>query len=77
MTNLIRFAPSTDMRRLQREIDRMFEEFFPRSGGENADAEQAVWAPRVDLPAFPRTISPLIIRMVNWPSAGIARLTRL
>jgi HSP20 family protein len=49
MTNLIRFAPSTDMRRLQREIDRMFEEFFPRSGGENADAEQAVWAPRVDL----------------------------
>jgi len=49
MTNLIRFTPSTDMRRLQREIDRMFEDFFPRPAADEGSGEQAVWAPRVDL----------------------------
>ena len=48
MSNLIRFTPSVDMRRLQREIDRMFDDFFPRTAGDS-ESEQAVWAPRVDL----------------------------
>ena len=48
MANLIR-SSSNDMRSLQREIDRMFDGFFParRSGSE--EETSAVWAPRVDL----------------------------
>jgi HSP20 family protein len=50
MTNLIRFSPSTDMHRLQHEIDRLFEGFFPtRTGNGNEALESAVWAPRTDL----------------------------
>ena len=48
MTNLIRFSPTSDMRRLQREIDSLFEGFFPtRQESENGNG--AVWAPRMDL----------------------------
>ena len=46
MASLIRFSPPTEMRSLQREIDRMFDSFFPTGAG---DQEQAVWTPRVDL----------------------------
>ena len=46
MTSLIRFSPTTEVRSLQREIDRMFDSLIPRGNG---DAEQAVWSPRVDL----------------------------
>ena len=46
MTSLIRFSPTTEIRSLQREIDRMFDSMLPRGNG---DAEQAVWTPRVDL----------------------------
>ena len=46
MTSLIRFSPSSEIRSLQREIDRMFDSFLPRASG---DTEEAVWAPRVDL----------------------------
>jgi HSP20 family protein len=47
MTNLTRFSPSSEIRGLQREIDRMFDQFFPtRPAGE---ADSAVWAPRTDL----------------------------
>lgn len=46
MTSLIRFSPPTEMRSLQREIDRMFDSFFPQGNG---DQDQAVWTPRVDL----------------------------
>lgn len=46
MTNLIRFTPSHDMRRLQREIDGIFDSFFSPSRNEN---DSASWAPRVDL----------------------------
>ena len=51
MNSLVRFSPNTEMRRLQREVDQLFDSFFPtRSRGEEGDAEQqAVWAPRVDL----------------------------
>lgn len=39
-----------DMRNLQREIDRLFDSFFPtRSSGSDDESTQAVWAPRVDL----------------------------
>ncbi len=47
MTSLIRFSPTTDMRRLQREFESLFENFFPTRTAE--DGESAVWAPRVDL----------------------------
>lgn len=48
MNSLIRFSPTTDMRRLQREIDGLFDSFFPvRNTGENGDT--AAWTPRVDL----------------------------
>lgn len=48
MTNLIRLSPSNEMRRMQREIDRLFENFFPVRN-ENGEVEAATWAPRVDL----------------------------
>lgn len=48
MTNLIRFSPTSDMRRLQREIDTLFDGFFPtRPASENGD--NTVWTPRMDL----------------------------
>ena len=48
MNSLIRFSPTTDMRRLQREIDSLFDGFFPtRQEGENGSG--TVWAPRADL----------------------------
>lgn len=47
MTSLIRFSPVTDFRRMQREIDRVFENFLPER--ENNGSETSVWAPRVDL----------------------------
>ena len=51
MNSLIRFSPNTEMRRLQREIDRVFEGFFPDENGERA--QRAVWSPRVDLTETP------------------------
>jgi HSP20 family protein len=47
MTNLIRFSPVSDFRRMQREIDRVFDNFFPVR--EEDASETSVWAPRVDL----------------------------
>ncbi|MDX1546856.1 MAG: Hsp20/alpha crystallin family protein [Rhodothermales bacterium] len=48
MNSLIRFSPTHDMRRLQREIDGLFEGFFPtQTQSENGNA--SVWTPRVDL----------------------------
>lgn len=48
MTSLVRFSPTNDMRRLQREIDTLFESFFPARGSDG-DTETSVWTPRVDL----------------------------
>ena len=48
MTNLIRFSPSTEMRRLQREIDSLFDNFFP-TRYEEGNNEGVAWSPRVDL----------------------------
>ena len=51
MTNLVRFSPNTEMRRLQQQVDNLFDEFFPRlnSGGDSDAASSAVWSPRVDV----------------------------
>lgn len=51
MANMIRFSPGSEMRNIQREIDRVFDSFFtPRRSNGGDDASQtAVWAPRVDL----------------------------
>lgn len=46
MNNLIRFSPSTEMRRLQRELDGVFSDFF--APVRNGDGE-AQWSPRVDV----------------------------
>lgn len=49
MTNLVR-SRSNNMRSLQREIDRVFDSFFPtRRTEESEESTKAVWAPRVDL----------------------------
>jgi HSP20 family protein len=49
MTSLIRFSPTTEMRRLQREIDRLFEGAWSTQGNENRETDTTVWTPRVDL----------------------------
>ena len=49
MTNLIRFAPSADAARMQREFDRLFGSFFPAARETEEAAETTVWAPRLDL----------------------------
>ncbi len=50
MANLIRFSPSNELRRMQREIDRLFFDTFPTlHGNVNGDEKKAVWSPRVDL----------------------------
>lgn len=48
MNSLIRFTPRHDMRRLQQEMDRLFEGFFPVKNG-NETLDNAVWSPRADL----------------------------
>ncbi len=52
MTNLVRFTAGDELRRMQREFDRLFESFFPVRDG-NGDVETAVWTPRVDLVESP------------------------
>ena len=50
MTKLVRFSPTTDVRRMQREIDHLFNSFFPTPRVQNSEeAETAVWTPRIDL----------------------------
>ncbi len=48
MTSLIRFSPGHETRRMQREFDRLFDNFFPVHPS-NGNGESAVWAPRTDL----------------------------
>lgn len=49
MTNLIRFSPGHDLRRMQHEIDRLFHDFFPASNEKQAEEKTSMWTPRVDL----------------------------
>lgn len=49
MTQIVRFTPRPDLRRMQREFDRLFGNFMP-AFGPAADADQAAtWAPRIDV----------------------------
>lgn len=49
MANLIRFSPGHELRRMQNEIDRLFNDFFPTPNEKVAEEKTAVWTPRVDL----------------------------
>lgn len=48
MTNLVRFSPTSELRRMQREIDRLFDDVFP-ARAENGEGTAAVWSPRADV----------------------------
>ncbi len=48
MTSLVRFSPSNELRRMQREIDRLFDDYMP-TRSTNGDSETTTWAPRVDV----------------------------
>lgn len=48
MTSLVRFSPTSELRRMQREIDRLFDDVFP-TRAENGEGSAAVWAPRADV----------------------------
>ena len=49
MNSLIRFTPNSDLRRMQREFDRVFNDFFPATRDVSLKGEKTAWAPRVDL----------------------------
>lgn len=49
MANLIRFSPGHELRRMQHEIDRLFNDFFPTPNDKMTEEKAAVWTPRVDL----------------------------
>ena len=48
MTSLVRFSPSSELRRMQREIDQLFKD-FSLSGDPGNASESAVWTPRADV----------------------------
>lgn len=48
MTRLTR-TRNRGLNSLQREIDRVFDSFFPSTEGDRDETSQAVWAPRTDL----------------------------
>jgi HSP20 family protein len=48
MRSLVRFSPNVEARQLQREFDRLFNDFFPTPSTDNDEAV-ATWTPRVDL----------------------------
>ena len=49
MNSLLRFTPNTELRRMQREFDRLFTDFFPATRELAVSREKTAWAPRVDL----------------------------
>ncbi|WP_456427337.1 Hsp20/alpha crystallin family protein [Rhodocaloribacter sp.] len=50
MANLTRYMPTTGLSQLQREVDRLFEDFFGRTLMTDRETElQSVWTPVVDL----------------------------
>ncbi len=50
MTKIARFTPNDELRRMQRDFDRLFSAFFTPARTEGStDVETAVWMPRVDL----------------------------
>lgn len=49
MNGLTRFSPRSDLRNLQREVDRVFDSFFRPKRESDEDSTSAMWSPRVDL----------------------------
>ncbi len=49
MTSLVRFSPMTELRRLQREMDRLFDTFFGREMEAAEETTPVTWVPRADL----------------------------
>ena len=49
MTNLVRFNPTSEFRRLQSDMDRLFDTFFPTRTDSETTGESVMWTPRVDL----------------------------
>lgn len=50
MANMTRFSPVTGLSQLQRQVDRLFEDFFGRTWGIDGGTETpSVWSPVVDL----------------------------
>lgn len=47
MTSLVRFTPRNDLRRMQRDFDRLFNTFFPSESEEEGSAVS--WTPRLDV----------------------------
>lgn len=47
MTSLVRFTPRNDLRRMQRDFDRLFNSFFPSETEE--DGNVVSWTPRLDV----------------------------
>ncbi|QXD13765.1 Hsp20/alpha crystallin family protein [Rhodocaloribacter litoris] len=49
MANIMPYAPVTEMSRLQREVDRLFDRFFGNLTEEKEGALSQVWTPVVDI----------------------------
>ncbi len=49
MTQLVRCTPRHDLRRMQREFDRLFGNLFPALGPTVENDQTATWAPRLDV----------------------------
>ena len=49
MNSLIRLTPNTELRRMQREFDRVFNDFFPATREVSLQGAKAGWSPRVDV----------------------------
>lgn len=49
MNSLIRLTPNTEIRRMQREFDRLFNDFFPATRELSTQKEKTAWSPRVDV----------------------------
>lgn len=49
MTNLVRFSPNRELNRMQTEIDRIFNDFFPSRPMRPGQNGATAWSPRVDL----------------------------
>lgn len=47
MTSLVRFTPRNDLRRMQRDFDRLFNTFFPSETEE--EGSSISWSPRLDV----------------------------
>ncbi|MEM8559788.1 MAG: Hsp20/alpha crystallin family protein [Bacteroidota bacterium] len=49
MSNLIRLSTGREFDSLRREMNRLFEDFYPNRRASDSEAESAVWTPRADL----------------------------